>query len=121
MKGPTMALVAGHQPDEIELVLRQADGVMRWGVLGMIASLRSRPSEAFDDVARGKTRPWGVLLRRCIEAALAGSSREEAERLVGALQEALDLVWRTFGRTPRVRLRLLKPGTEVPSLQRAAA
>lgn len=115
-----MALVAGHEPEEIALVLRQADGVMRWGVLGLVASLRSRPSEAFDDVARGKHKPWSVLLRRCIEAALAGSSLEEGERLVEAFQQALDLVWRTFGRPPRVRLRLLKPGETRPSLTRAA-
>lgn len=120
MRGPTMAVVAGHAPEEIELVIRQTDGVLRWGVLGMIASLRSRPSEAFDDVARGKSKPWSVLLRRCIEAALAGASREEAERLVHALQEALDMVWRTFGRTPRVRLRLLTAGEEVRALRRVA-
>lgn len=120
MVGPTLALVAGHEPEEVALVLRQADGTMRWGVLGMVAALRRRPSEAFDDVARGKSKPWSVLLRRCIEAALAGASREEAERLVAAFQEALDVVWRVFGRPPRVRLRLLKPGEDVRALTRVA-
>lgn len=120
MTKPLLTKGVAHERDEIELVLRQADGAMRWGVLGMVAGLRRRPSEGFDDVARGKSRPWAVLLRRCVEAALAGATREEAERLVVALQEALDVVWRVSGRTPRVRLRLLKPGEEYRALSRVA-
>lgn len=101
------------------LEVRHLDGVMRGGLLGMVAGLRRRPSEAFDDVARGRSRPWSLLLRRCIEAALAGSSREEAERLVTALQEVLDRIWRVFGRPPAVRLRLLPPVPSQPALKRA--
>lgn len=115
-----MQVVAGGRRSEEVMLIRQVDGVMKGGVLAMIAALRARPSEAFDDVARNKTAPWRLLLRRCIEAALAGSTREEAERLVAAFQQALDLIWRGFGQAPRIRLRLLKAAETPTALRRMA-
>lgn len=97
----------------------RADRVMRWGVLGMVHRLSHRPSEAFDDVARGKTRPWVLLLRRAMEAALAGATRLDAEKVVDALREALDIIWSECF-TPRRHLRLLKPVTQHTELERVA-
>lgn len=121
MQGLRMtALVAGaRQSGQTELTLRYVDGEMQRGVLGMIRALKHRPSEPFDDVARGKSRPWRFLLRRCIEAAMAGATREEAETLVASLQRALDLVWGLFGRSPSpLQLRLLPSPTVLPLLAR---
>lgn len=100
-------------------VQRQTDAVMRWGVLGMVRDLSRRPSEPYEDVARGRTRPWALLLRRAMEAALAGAPRASAQRLVEALHEALDVIWGRFF-APRPRLRLLKPAPEHPELPRVA-
>lgn len=115
-----MQVVPRSHDEEVVLVVRQTDQVMRWGMLGMVAALRRRPSEAFDDIARGKTKPWALLVRRCVEACLAGASREDAERILAAWQQALDLIWRTFGYAPRIRLKLLKSPKPATQLARVA-
>ena len=96
--------------------LRHLDGDMRPGMRQVVRELRRLPTEPWEDLSRGKTRPWAVLLRRLMEAALAGASRQQAEGFVHTLQAVMDRIWAVFGAVPPVRLKLLPAAARTPEL-----
>lgn len=98
-------------------VQRRTDATLRWGLLQLVMD-RPRPAEAWHDVARGRSHPWRVLLRRLVEAAQVGVSRARADGFLEAFREVLDLVWSAAARP---FLRLLKPAPAVRQLPRRRA
>lgn len=70
------------------------DRELRGALVAAVADLPRRPSEAYDDLARGATRPTGKLPERIAEAATHGASRERVKReIVGAVARAVDIAF----------------------------
>lgn len=82
-------------PARRRLTIRErVDRELRGALVAAVADLPRRPSDAYDDVARGHTRPAGKLPDRWIEAAEHGAKRERVKSaLREAVERAVDLVF----------------------------
>jgi hypothetical protein len=71
---PPLVLHRTAQPRPVTAEER-ADAEFRRATLRLLDG-RPRPGESWDDLARGKKRPWAYWLRRLFEAKRAGARRE---------------------------------------------
>lgn len=65
---PTGGAARPARPVPAATADHRLDAELRGSMLRLVSDLPRRPSEAFDDIARGKQHPWRYLVRRCREA-----------------------------------------------------
>lgn len=97
------------------------DRVMRDAYLAVIQGLPRRPSESWDDLARGRHHPWRVEERRLREAACAGARKDRATTaLLSAVAAMVDLIWEEEQPAAAVAARIPRAGARGGRLPAAA-